>query len=132
MISIEFEKDGKRMTVYSPFGTGDLNAARNFAEYLQDYTLGKITKVSATTIHVYMNNQERTGDFGNVFLYAHLWFVDGNNKKWGMKLPAPDESVFEEDNSVKVSFGESVATRFSNLAGEALIFVEGWLCGSAE
>jgi hypothetical protein len=131
MISIEFEKNGKWHTVYSPFGSGDLNAARNFADYLADYTLAKVTKVSATQIHLYLDGQERNGDFGNVGLYAHLWFKDGDNKKWGLKLPAPDDSIFNDDNSVKESFGNQVAARFSNLAGEALIYEEGWLCGSA-
>lgn len=132
MISIEFEKSGKWHTVYSPFGNGDLNAARNFAEWLQDYTLAKINKVSATQIHLYTDAQERSGDFGNVFLYAHLWFVDGDNKKWALKLPAPDDSIFNDDNSVKETFGNDVSVRLSNLAGEALIYVEGWLAGTAE
>ena len=81
MISIQFEKDGKRNVVFSPFGNGDLNAARNFADWLQSYSLAKINKVSATTMHLDPDAQERNGDFGNVFLYAHLWFVDGENKK---------------------------------------------------
>lgn len=132
MISIQFEKDSKRHIVYSPFGDGDLNAARNFAEYLQDLSLAKINKVAATIMHVYMDGQERSGDFGAVGLYAFLWFIDGDKKKWALKIPAPDASIFNDDNSVKESVGNDVSTHFSNLAGEALIYVEGWLCGSAE
>jgi hypothetical protein len=132
MMSLQFEKDGKRTVVYSEFGNGDLNSARNFAEWLQDYSLAKLNKVSATSIYLYMDAQERSGDFGNVFLHAFLWFRDGEGKKWGLKIPAPDDSIFNDDNSVKDSFGEQAAIHYSNFAGEALIFVEGWLAGSAE
>jgi hypothetical protein len=132
MITVCFDKSREHVAAYSGFGDGDINKAERFALFLQDYTLAKITKVSATRIRLLTGGQESNGDFGSVLLYAHLWFTDADGKNWGFKLHAPKDTMFNDDNSVKQAIGEAIALELALVAGETLTYKEGWLCGQVE
>jgi len=52
-----------------------------------------------------------------------------DRKPYAVILPAPDSSVFDENQEVTPEFGVLCAAKYSILAGTTLIFENGALCG---
>jgi hypothetical protein len=129
-VSIRFEKDEKRTIVYFSHGGQNLFNAKTFAAWLGGYSLAKITKVGATQADIITDTTERSGDYGSVQLYAQVMIRSAaDGKRYAVMCPAPDSSIFDENQEVTPEFGILCANKYSIMAGVTFTFLEGALCG---
>jgi len=127
--NIQFQKDDNFTTVYYQYAV-DLSAVERFAQVLQEYSLAKITRIALTEIRDITWGNEQSGDFGNVRLSARLrFYCPADGKLCGCQIAAPAASMFNDDNSVKQSVGERLATEYSQLTGKTVEYRDGWLIG---
>lgn len=128
-VNIRWEKAGNWAVTYLQHGGRNLYNAEQFANWAQRYSLSKITMVSATQTHGQLN-EERSGDYGHIGLYAQVFFRSAaDNKLYAFLLPAPDESVFTDDQEVTEEWGIACAAQYSILAGTQFTFYKGSLIG---
>jgi hypothetical protein len=129
--SLRFEKDDRRKVVYLSHGGKNLYKLEQFASWLQGYSLGAITEISATQTKT-LQGQTQEGQYGAVTLYAIVKMKTADEgKPFWVILPAPDVSIFETNQQVTPDFGIACAEKYSILAGTTLLFTEGALCGSS-
>jgi hypothetical protein len=129
--TIQFEKDADRHIVYLAHGGKNLFQLEQFANWLQGYSLGAITKISASQVKL-LDGNTRDGDYGAVSLYATILMrAEADNTMCGVILPAPDASVFDTHQEVTPDFGIACAAQYSILAKTTLLFVKGALCGNS-
>lgn len=128
-INIKFRVGEEEALIYVPFGES-LSKAKNFANAIAKYTNAAIPHVWATTRGA-LSVAEKAGDTQSLNLYAHLFFRRASDEKlYALKIHAPNYGeIFNDDQEVPESVGNSIAAAFSALAGETFNFQHGALAG---
>lgn len=127
-VNIRFEKDDLFRNVYFQHGTS-LYKARQFADWLKNYTDAVITVVSVTETKVQTLGSIGSGPYASVDLYAKSLIRDDDGKTHEIIVPAPISNIFDTEQLIKTEFGEAYAARYSTLAGKTFTFTRGALCG---
>ena len=129
--ALQFEKDADRHIVYLAHGGKNLFQVEQFANWLQSYSLGAITRISATQVKS-LEHTTGDGNYGAVSLYAKVILqAESDGAQYGVIVPAPDASIFDTHQEVTDEFGIACAAQYSILAKTTLLFVRGALCGDS-
>lgn len=127
--NLKFEKDGKYTDVYYEHGS-NIALIERFAQTLQEYSLAKISKVAATQIRLLTAAAERSGDYGSLLLAARLYLAcAADDVTYGINLPAPIDTMFDDDQTVLAPVGKKLAAAYTLMSGKQVTFLHGALVG---
>lgn len=127
--SIKFVLGTDKHLAYYAHGTS-LSRIKNFAYAIQPFTNAEIRHV-AVTIGDDMTIPAKGGAIETVELFAKLLIKHpASGKTYGIIIPAPVLSMFDEGNEVLSSVGEQITNYYEALAGETFVFTSGALCGA--
>lgn len=132
---IVFEKDLVRDMIYFEHGE-QLDTVQIFATHLKEYSRAAITRISVTSKRV-LTLATTAGQYDTISIKAKLLMRDQNDGKlWGVIIPAPFSSMFEEiigqGYRVKKTDGDILTSYYAALSGLNLHFEEGWLIGGRQ
>lgn len=126
---IQFGKNYLRDLCYLSHGAS-LAALETYVTQLHAYSNAEITYISVTQAKS-LELPENVGDYETLSMQAKILLRDNDGKLWGVMIPAPISSMFEEVENeglrVKQAVGEQIASYYAQFSGLAVTFEEGWL-----
>jgi hypothetical protein len=129
---IVFEKNLSRDAIYFEHGE-QLDTVQIFATHLKEYSRAALTRISVTSKRA-LTLTVTAGQYDTISVKAKLLMRDQNDGKlWGVIIPAPLSSMFEEVTGqgyrVKKTDGDILTGYYAAMSGLDLQFEEGWMVG---